>query len=395
MSEQDRNKVDRRSFLKTGGLMSCMGWLHVPELTGMLTGLTPAALPEHRDQGGLVLPLKEAMFYTKLPDGMVQCEICPRECRVAKQERGYCGVKVNYDGKYYTLVHSRPCSVNIDPIEKKPLFHYLPQSAAFSLATAGCNMMCKYCQNWQISQVRPEQVKNYDLSPQKVIALCKERQIASVAFTYSEPVIFYEYMLDIAKLGKDQGVKTVMISNGFIKPGPMEELARYLTAVKIDFKAFNEKFYAEVCAGHLQPVLENLILLHRLKIWFELVYLVVPTLNDSVSEFERMCTWIVSELGADVPLHLSRFYPQYQLTNVPPTPISQLDMARNIALEAGIRYVYIGNVPRHEAENTYCPKCHKKLIERRGYAVTMNVIKIKDDKGFCPDCQTEIAGIWS
>ncbi|MBN2008681.1 AmmeMemoRadiSam system radical SAM enzyme [candidate division KSB1 bacterium] len=332
----------------------------------------------------------EARYYEKLPNRKVKCKLCPRECIIDDQETGYCGVRENHGGTYYTLVHSRPCTAHVDPIEKKPLFHFLPGSLAFSIATVGCNVECKFCQNWQISQIRPEQVQNYDMPPTQVAALAKRNNSLSIAYTYSEPVIFTEYMYDCAVAGREAGIRSVMISNGYIQKQPMTDLCNVLHAVKIDLKAFSEKFYTDLVAGELKPVLDTLVLLKSLGMWVEIVYLVIPTHNDSSTELRALSKWIVNELGPDVPIHFSKFYPQYRLKNLPPTPQSTLDNARKIALDAGIHFCYIGNIPGHEAENTYCPSCHKLLIRRTGYIINENNLK----NGKCSACQTPIPGMW-
>lgn len=336
------------------------------------------------------LTLTEARFYEKLPYKKIRCQLCPRQCVIDDLERGYCGVRENRDGTYYTLVHSRPCSAHIDPVEKKPLFHFLPGSLAFSIATVGCNVECKFCQNWEISQMRPEQAQSFDLPPDAVAQLSAERNCASIAYTYTEPVIFTEYMYDCAVAGRKQNVRSVMISNGYINKTPMEELCKVLDAVKIDLKAFSQKFYTELVAGKLQPVLDTLVLLKQKKMWFEIVYLVIPTKNDDPQELKDMCEWIAKDLGPDVPVHFSRFYPQYRLKNISPTPAATLNRAREIALAAGLNYVYVGNIPGHDAESTFCPKCQKVVIKRIGYRILENNLQ----NGKCGNCQTPIAGIW-
>ena len=332
----------------------------------------------------------EARFYEKLPHKVVKCTLCPRECEVDDMERGFCGVKENIGGMYYSYVHSKPCTIHVDPIEKKPLFHFLPGTTALSLATVGCNMDCKFCQNWQISQVRPEQAQYYFVPPKKMVDTAKDNNSISIAHTYAEPVIFYEYMYDIGVEAKKKKVNNIMISNGYIHPEPMRELCRYLDAVKIDLKAFTEDYYGDVCVGELAPVLKILELLKQEGMWFEIVYLVVPTLNDGREEIRKMSRWIMEKLGPDVPLHFSRFYPQYKLKNLPLTPVKTLDMARDTAMSEGIRYAYVGNVPANKGGHTYCPKCGKILIERQGYVIKS--MHINNNK--CTFCGTKIAGVW-
>ncbi len=332
-----------------------------------------------------------AMFWEKLEQNQVKCTLCPRECAVADVERGYCGVRENQGGEYHTLVYGALCSGNVDPIEKKPLFHYLPGTPAFSIATAGCNIECKFCQNWRISQFRPEQVESVLVKPDRLVTTCKSRGCPTIAYTYSEPVVFYEYMHDTAALARQHGIGSVMISNGYIQEKPLRQLCRQLTGVKVDLKAFTEKFYAEWCAGHLKPVLDALEVLKDIGIWLELVVLIVPTLNDSPDEIKQMSKWVVKHLGPDVPMHFTRFHPTYRVTNLPRTPIPTLERCRQIALDAGVHYVYAGNVPMHPGENTYCHSCGEELIRRVGFRVASNKIR----NGKCPKCSTPIPGVWS
>jgi pyruvate formate lyase activating enzyme len=333
----------------------------------------------------------EAMYYRKLEHKEIECELCPRECRVGDRERGYCGCRENQGGTYYTLVHSRPCSAHVDPIEKKPLFHFLPGTQSFSIATAGCNLNCKFCQNWEISQVRPEQVQAYDLPPEEVADYAVKSGCKSIAYTYSEPIIFYEYMLDCAVAGHKRGIKSAVITAGYINHDPWLELIREVDAIKVDFKAFTEEFYRDICSGKLKPIMDALVDLAKSDIWYELVYLIIPTLNDNLTEIRNMSKWMVRELGRDVPIHFTRFGPRYLLKNLPPTPISTLEKAREIALEEGMNFVYIGNVPGHKGEHTYCPDCKQVLIERVGY----RIIRMNIHNGKCKFCGKDIPGIWS
>ena len=385
------DEISRRNFLLKAGAtaVGAGGALAIyRRVRSDRSGFDPEAMADGQaDPAGYI---REAMYYEKLEEGRIECRICPRGCRVAPKERGYCGARENMDGTYMTLVYGRACSANVDPIEKKPLFHFLPGTRALSIATAGCNMECKFCQNWEISQFRPEQVRNMNLPPEKLVSDAKKNNIESIAFTYTEPVIFYEYMLETAKHAKKMGVKSVMISNGYIEERPMSELCEHLSAVKIDLKAFTEKFYVEMCSGKLQPVLNTLRLLKDKKMWFELVVLIIPTLNDSEQELTRMCSWVSDELGPDVPIHFTRFYPTYKIKNLPPTPVSTLERARAVALRAGLNYAYVGNVPRHRGESTYCPNCRRALVQRIGY----RIIDVAIREGACTFCNQPIAGIW-
>ena len=335
--------------------------------------------------------LKEAMFYKKIENKRVECELCPRECRVGDMERGYCGVRENRNGTYYTLVYGNPCAIHVDPIEKKPFFHFCPGANAFSISTAGCNFNCKCCQNWQISQSRPEQTENVKLSPEDVISEAKRNYAKIIAYTYAEPIVFYEYMLATSKLARKNMVKSVVITNGCIQEKPLKELCETVDAIKIDLKSFSEKYYLEIANGELKPVLNTLKNLKKNKVWFEIVYLVLPGLNDSEREIKNMCVWINDNLGKDVPLHFSRFYPMYKLRNLPSTPVDTLTRLRKLVMSSGIKYVYVGNILGHEGESTYCANCGKVLIKRIGYQILEYVIT----KGRCKYCNEKIPGIWN
>jgi pyruvate formate lyase activating enzyme len=379
--------VSRRGFLKAGLTAvgaACMGCPDVLAASESAAG----ALVTGESDGEF--PLYEAMYYKKLEESRVECELCPRACQVADLERGYCGVRENRDGKYHTLVHSRACAFHVDPIEKKPFFHYLPGTNAVSVAAAGCNVECRFCQNWQISQFRPEQIDNMKLTPRDIIRRAQRTNSPTIAYTYTEPVVFYEFMYDTATAARLDGVSSVMVSNGYIKEEPLIELCKHLSAVKIDLKGFTEKFYKETCSGELKPVLETLVTLKKQGMWFELVVLIVPTLNDSRKELTEMTAWVYKELGPDVPIHFSRFHPTYKIKNLPPTPVRTLETARKIAMDAGLNYAYVGNVPGHPGEKTFCPGCKEVVIERVGYTIVRNTIK----DGKCGDCEHPIAGVW-
>jgi pyruvate formate lyase activating enzyme len=333
----------------------------------------------------------EAEFYQKLDDSRVQCQLCPRGCTLRDGKRGVCRVRENQEGILKTLVFGRIVSFNIDPIEKKPLFHFLPGTNATSIATAGCNVKCKFCQNWNISQVSPDDVNFRFISPDHLVSIARENASSSIAFTYSEPVVFYEYVHHTAQAARDEKLRSVMITNGYINSKPLLALCNYLDAIKIDFKSFNEDFYQNIVFGHLQPVLDSMVLIKESGLWLELVYLVIPTMNDDHDELKQMCRWIMENLGPDVPLHFTRFHPQYLMKNLPPTSLPTLKQAYQIAKDAGIHYVYIGNVPGQPEENTYCHNCGKLLIERQGYFI--KAIHIKNN--CCIFCSTPIPGIWS
>ncbi len=329
-------------------------------------------------------------FFVPLENRYIRCTLCPRACRVGPGDRGYCNVRENRDGKYYTLVYGNPCAVHVDPIEKKPFFHVLPTSRSFSIATAGCNFDCKFCQNYEISQAAPEETVNFDMSPEVVAELAVHYQCRSIASTYVEPTIFFEYMIDIGMEAKKRGVLNVYHSNGYINPEPLERLTQVLDAACIDLKGFSEEYYGTMTEGSLGPVLETLQTFRSKGTHLEIVNLVVPTKNDDMEEVRQMAIWIKERLGPDVPLHFSRFYPMYKLRNLPPTPVSTLEEARKIALSVGLEYVYIGNVPGHEGENTYCPHCKKLIVQRIGYMIREVHLKV----GKCKYCGKPVPGIW-
>jgi pyruvate formate lyase activating enzyme len=320
----------------------------------------------------------------------VQCNLCPLRCIIADGERGTCRVRENRGGRLYSVVYGNPCAVHVDPIEKKPFYHFLPTISAFSLATAGCNLRCLYCQNWTISQVPPEQTQNMDLPPEEVVRYARQSKAPVIAYTYSEPTIFYEYMLATARLAREAGLRNVVISAGFINPDPLQELCAAVDAIKIDLKGYDEDFYREVCGAELGPVLEAIRTIYASGTHLEIVNLVVPTLNDSLEQLGALARWVARDLSPDIPLHFSRFHPQYKLTNLPPTPVERLEQAREIALDAGVRFVYIGNVPGHSGDNTYCPACGRTIILRQGFAVQEYHLQ----NGTCAYCNEPIPGVW-
>ena len=336
------------------------------------------------------LSWKEARYYKKLINEKVQCTLCPWQCVVDPGKRGHCEVRANRNGTYYSLVYGRVAAYHNDPIEKKPFYHFLPGSAAFSMATAGCNVDCKFCQNWELAQRRPEEINNIRFLPEEIADSAKSWGCQSIAYTYNEPTVFTEYLCDTALEGKKQGLRSVVVSNGFINKKPLLDLCQVIDAYRVDLKAFTEEYYREVVGGRLAPVLDTLVTLRDQKIWTEIVYLTVPTLNDDEKKISEMVDWIMKELGPDVPLHFSRFYPMYKLKNLPPTPISTLEKVRNIALDGGLHYVYLGNVPGHLGGNTYCPNCHKTLISRAGYQIFESHIV----EGCCDFCGQKIPGVW-
>ncbi|MFC1891688.1 AmmeMemoRadiSam system radical SAM enzyme [Thermodesulfobacteriota bacterium] len=320
----------------------------------------------------------------------VQCHVCPNKCRLSPGDRSICRSRVNIKGKLISLAYGNPCSVNIDPIEKKPLSHFYPGTSIFSIAATGCNFRCLNCQNWEISQKRPEDVHHKEFFPADVVRAAKTRGIPSIAYTYSEAITYYEYMYDIAQSARSEGIKNVLVSNGYINEDPLIELCEYLDGANINLKAFDDKIYQTLNGGTLQPVLDTFKTLHDEGVWFEMTNLVVPTYVDDPDMVKRMCAWILKELGPDYPLHFLRFFPRYRLDRLPPTPISTLEQFRDLAMKEGIHYVYIGNVPGHKGYNTFCHNCGKLLVERKGYLI--GELNIRGN--VCKFCSTLIPGRW-
>ena len=384
-----KNTIERRDFLKVSGV--CAGCTLLPISTDnpllRVLGSGSIARADELDRESL----REAEFYVKHEAREIECVLCPRKCLVGDKERGYCGVRENIGGEYYTLVYNNICSANVDPIEKKPFFHFLPGTYAFSIATAGCNLNCKFCQNWQISQFRPEQIKNFKMTPEDIASTASQYNCRSIAYTYSEPIIFYEYMKDCAIEGNKSDIASVMITAAYIEKEPLEKLLPHLAAVKIDLKSFREKYYDEICSGKLKPVLDSLVVIKESGKWMEIVYLMVPTLNDDPAEINDLCDWIIKELGPDVPVHFTRFHPQYLLKDLPPTPIESLETAYKIARDKGINYPYVGNVYGHYGEDTYCAGCGEAIIKRSGFRIDRNEI----ENGACKKCGRAIPGVWS
>jgi len=333
--------------------------------------------------------MKQALYYKNLKETTVQCLLCPHNCVIKENNTGLCNVRKNIKGKLYSLVYGKSVSAQIDPIEKKPLYHFLPGSKALSIGTVGCNLKCKHCQNWQTSQAKPDEFFAKDFMPEEIIEQAINQGCQSVSYTYNEPTIFYEYMLDTAKLARKNKIKNTIVTNGFINQEPLKELCTYLDGVNCDLKSFEESFYKKICSARLSPVLETLKTLKKNKIWFEITNLIIPTLNDNMGKIKEMCSWIKKNLSTDNPIHFTAFYPCYKLQNLPPTSASVLMKARKIALELGFHYVYIGNVYSDEGNNTYCPKCGKLLIERYGFSIITNNLQ----NGKC-SCGEQIPGIW-
>jgi len=333
---------------------------------------------------------REGYHYGKLERKRVMCGICPNHCLLSPGDRSICRSRVNLDGTLYSLAYGNPCSVNVDPVEKKPLYHFKPRAKVFSIAAAGCNFRCLNCQNWEISQVRPEDVRHYDLFPAQVVAKTKRTGSEAIAYTYSEATTFFEYMIDTARLARKQGIDNLWISNGYINRQPLLELCGVLDGANVNLKSFSDAIYRKLNGGRLEPVLNTFKTLHAQGVHFEMTHLLVPGYVDNEDMAKRMCQWILENLGPDYPLHFLRFFPKYKLDRLSPTPISTLVRFRELAMKEGIRYVYVGNVPNHEGNNTYCHHCKKLLIERQGYFIP--VFNMQGDH--CKFCKTIIPGVW-
>jgi pyruvate formate lyase activating enzyme len=376
MKNDSRAKISRRDFITcTAGLVAA--------------GTVAATVA-----GGSVFAaddkLHKADFWEKAEKGHVRCTLCPHRCSIADGRRGVCRVRENRGGTLYTLSWGRPCALHADPIEKKPFYHFLPGSISLSMSTVGCNMKCLFCQNWQISQSSPEDIETEIVNPGFYAKKAISSGASSIAFTYGEPVVFLEYARDIAEAAKASGIRSVVVSNGYIEPEPLAVLCSTVDAIKIDLKAFEDGYYRKICGARLDPVLRSLVDIRSRGVWLEIVYLMVPTLNDDAETISRMASWIGSELGPDVPVHFSRFHPAYRLPDLPPTPTSSLEEARDRCLDAGLNYVYIGNVAGHEADSTYCFSCSEMIIERSGYRISS--IEMNGNK--CGFCGTVQPGIW-
>lgn len=333
--------------------------------------------------------MKEALYWKKEKD-FIHCVLCPHNCMIKEGAVGICGVRKNKEGKLYSLVYARPASIAVDPIEKKPLYHFMPGEKALSVGTVGCNFSCQFCQNWTLSTSKPDDIEvsgDELVNPEDIVRLAKEKGCKIIAYTYNEPTIFYEYMFDTAKLAKKAGIKNVIVSNGYIQQEPLKELCKYIDAANIDLKAFDEEFYKTYVGGKMQHVLETLKTLKKEGVWLEITTLIIPTLNDDMQKLEQMCKWIGDNLG-DTILHFSAFFPHHLLNRLPQTPPQTLDKARKIALKH-LSHVYVGNI-QTEANNTYCPGCNSPLIERSWFTPSLN--EIKDSK--CPSCRKEIIGFW-
>ncbi len=374
--EFDENK---RAFMKKCMALSA----GIIGLTGseVIKGIVTKDLPKGR---------KLAMFQEKTPRG-IMCLICPNECILKEGEISQCNNRIVNNSKLYTMAFGNPCSVNIDPMEKKPFYHFLPGSRAYSIATAGCNLACLNCQNWSISQTKPDKTRNYDMMPLKVVEEAARNNCRSIAYTYSEPISFYEYVYETSVLAKKAGIKNILKSNGYVNPEPLRKLCTVVDAANIDLKAFTESTYLKLSGGKLKPVLESLKIYRDAGVWLEITNLVIPTWTDKIDEIGRMCKWLSENGFKETPIHFSRFFPVFKLEQLPPTPLELLNTAAKIASGEGLKYVYTGNVPGNEQANTKCPGCGTQLISRLGYRIVFNNII----NSRCNKCGMEIKGVWN
>jgi pyruvate formate lyase activating enzyme len=394
---QYRENVDRRRFCQAGlGAVPAVtlaaakpvsgGWLD-----GFFRDVKEKKVLQQDAPAHLWQWSREASHYIKL-DKNIECRLCPNQCKLEPESRSKCRVRVHKNGKLFTLVYGNPAAVHIDPIEKKPLYHFHPTTGAFSLGFAGCNFQCLNCQNWELSQSKPEELNRHILFPDQAVESAKQNKCLSIAYTYNEPSVVFEYMLETAEKARKAGLKNIWVTNGYLNREPLLSLCRFIDGANVDLKSFSDNTYQKLNFGRLAPVLDSLKLLKEKKVWFEITNLMVPAYTDNLDEVRKMCRWIVRELGPQVPIHFSRFGPKYKLKHLPPTPPSKLIAARAIALEEGMRYPYIGNyrTPQNAGSNTFCHHCGKTVIERNGFFTT----KYNLNKGACGNCKTPVAGRW-
>lgn len=335
--------------------------------------------------------MKPALWWETQANGKLLCTLCPRYCTIGAGQAGFCFIRANIDGCLFSLGYGRPTGFGIDPVEKKPLFHFLPDTSILSFGTAGCNLGCRFCQNWTMSRSRIDEQNSVNASPEEVIAIAKKYKTPSIAFTYNDPVIFGEYVIDVSRLAREEKIKSVMVTNGYIDPDARKDVYKYIDAANVDLKAFSEDFYHRLTYSHLDYVLDTLKWLkNETGVWIELTNLLIPGENDSHEEVLKMCGWILKNLGDETPLHFTAFHPDYKMTDYPATPFSTLTKTRDTAIAEGIKYVYTGNVHNTEGQTTYCPSCNTALIKRDWHSVTANRLK----GSLCPNCSRLIAGVF-
>lgn len=335
--------------------------------------------------------MKEAMYYAKLEGKRVKCLLCPHRCVISTGMRGFCGARENIDGILYSIVYGKPVAIHIDPVEKEPQHHFLPGSEILCIATIGCNIRCDFCHNWHISHSKFEEVSYYNASPEEIIKLALKNKIPTISYTYVEPTVFYEYMLEISRLAKENNLRVLVHSNGMINEEPLRELIKYVDAFTIDFKSIRPEFYKTVAHGDLDTLFKTLKIIVENKKHLEIVNLLITDVNDSPDDIRRLCKWVKDNLGADIPLHFSRFFPNNKRLNTIPTPIEKIETAYKIAKEVGMKYITIGNVPGHKYNSTFCPNCEKRIIHRVHFTVLSNNIV----NGKCKFCGYAIYGVWN
>ncbi|MBS3947439.1 MAG: AmmeMemoRadiSam system radical SAM enzyme [Dethiobacter sp.] len=381
--------LSRRELLKAGAIS--ISALCLAGVSGCAKEPAARKTPSPQvAQKGFIRP-KRSPWFSSLAQARIRCELCPKQCELADGERSLCRVRENRGGAGYTLVYGNPSLVQEDPVERKPFFHVVPASRVLSISTAGCNLACKFCEAWDMALVAPEEVHAYDMSPESVVAHARTAGVRAISYAFGEPVAFYEYMVEVAALAKEAGLMNLVHTAGYLQPEPLHELCGKLDAANVDLKSFDPAFYRDVVGGELEPVLRTLKLLRNANVHLEITNIVIPTLNDNLKIISRMCAWIVRELGADVPVHFARFYPLYKLSALPRTPVSTLDQAREAALDAGLKFVYIAKVPGHEGEHTFCPGCKETLIKRMGFVIMETHL----ENGRCKYCGTAIPGRWA
>ncbi|MEW6073335.1 MAG: AmmeMemoRadiSam system radical SAM enzyme [Planctomycetota bacterium] len=388
-----RRGIDRRRFVKQaviGGGGVLLGAYTVDELLRNRAGGELRVGFRNDAPAQLWEWSREAQWYEAAGHGLVRCVLCPHDCILGENDRGFCRVRVVKEGRLHSIVYGNPCAVHVDPMEKKPLHHFLPGSSILSIATAGCNLRCLNCQNWEISQSRPEETDNQDLRPEVLVQAALQHGLPAIAYTYSEPIVFYEYVRDAAALACEKGLRNVLVTAGYIAEAPLRALCRVTDAANVDLKGFTDGFYKRVTTSTLRPVLRALEVMREEGVWIEVTRLIVPDYSDDLDDIREMCRWLVGALGADTPLHLSRFHPAYKLIGLPPTPAATLESAYAVAREAGLLYVYVGNLPGHPSQNTACPGCGRTVVERVGYFVP----SVSIDDGRCA-CGEPISGVWS
>jgi pyruvate formate lyase activating enzyme len=387
--------ISRREFMQAlARLAPIMGGsgliLSEPALLRALPDILDGAAFAGDRTDEMIRAAPRARFWTAAAKGRVQCHLCARGCLLAEGQRGLCRSRMNVGDEMKSLVYGRPVSVHVDPIEKKPFYHFMPGSQAYSIGTTGCPLRCKFCQNWQTSQASPEDYRVRFTPPGDIVQSVRSRKAPVIAYTYNEPLVFTEYLLDIASAARLRGIRSVMVTCGYMAEAPLAEMCKALDAVKVDLKGYSESFYRDACSAELKPVLRTIKQIAKSRVHLEIVNLVVPTLNDTDRMIADLCDWIMGELGPDVPLHFSRFRPDYQMPHLPPTPTATLERARSSAMDRGLRYVYVGNVPGHPGNNTFCPSCKKEVIRRTLFFVEGS--NIKDGK--CGYCGKKIAGVF-